>query len=141
MITESDIEKSIEKLESGTLNAGDLIDPDFLSYLQTDTLSNLNQPEKNILLFCVSLIFYTCDNLQLHTKLDMNYYLECEENNWSITDKSKNFDTLKDEMFKDYKEEDLLAFVEDMLSDDEDLGIAGKEIIFVTCKSLIDSMC
>ena len=47
-----------------------------------------------------------------------------------------------DAFFKNYSEEDLLAFVEDILVEDEDqeLTTVGKEIILICSKSLIDLM-
>ena len=45
-----------------------------------------------------------------------------------------------DAFFKNYSEEDLLAFVEDILveDDDQELTTVGKEIILICSKSLID---
>ena len=47
-----------------------------------------------------------------------------------------------DSFFKDYPQEDLLALVEDSIQQDEDNIVTpvGREIIFVACKSIIDTI-
>ena len=48
-----------------------------------------------------------------------------------------------DVFFENYQQEDLLAFVEDSLIDDEDEIVTkvGREPMFVALKSIIDCLC
>jgi hypothetical protein len=57
--------------------------------------------------------------------------------------KSKPFQHKADVFFKDYPQEDLLAFVEDALADDEDSEVTkeGREPMFVALKTIIDVFC
>jgi spore cortex formation protein SpoVR/YcgB (stage V sporulation) len=64
-----------------------------------------------------------------------------EDQNWSVLDTQKgDFREKLNIFFKDYPEEDLLAFVEDILIDDEASGMTpvGREVIFIKLKSVID---
>ncbi|MBK8702012.1 MAG: hypothetical protein IPN29_21555 [Saprospiraceae bacterium] len=69
---------------------------------------------------------------------------EMEENNWlKMEDTSgSNFHDRLNVFFEEYAQEDLLAFVEDSLESDEDIQVspAGRELIFVACKTLIDAL-
>ena len=66
-----------------------------------------------------------------------------EEKNWDVFSNmgSKPFKEKLDVIFKAYPEEELLAFVEDAIQNDDDstLSSVGREIIFVAEKTLIDA--
>ena len=68
---------------------------------------------------------------------------EAEERNWTLlqSSKSNNFQERLNPFFENYPQEDLLAFVEDALADEEDDGLLtreGREPIFITLKSILD---
>ena len=71
-----------------------------------------------------------------------------DEINWGQRDKSTSFEKSKDILFEDYEEEDLLAFIEDLITndenedenEDEEISDVGKEIIFLNAKSYIDTL-
>lgn len=69
---------------------------------------------------------------------------KCEEENWDIFNatNTKNFAKILDRFFENYPQEDLLALVEDSLQPEDDSIVTsvGREIIFVACKSIIDSI-
>lgn len=113
------------------------------NYLLSDTFSSLSIVEKNLLLFIILVLYNACDADQ-KAALTFNDFLDHEEKNWSWFEENQK-SSWEDKMntnFKNYTEEDMLAFVEDILVDDEEddetLSIIGREIIFVTAKSFID---
>ena len=59
-----------------------------------------------------------------------------------MTNISRKFNEKIDPFFKDYPQEDLLAFVEDSLVQDEDSEITneGRDYIFIALKTIIDSL-
>ena len=69
---------------------------------------------------------------------------KCEEENWDIFNatNTKNFAKILDRFFENFPQEDLLALVEDSLQPEDDSIVTpvGREIIFVACKSIIDSI-
>ena len=138
MITESEIDVCIEKLENDPGSALE-IPPEFTSYLQSEVYPNLKEYERQILAFSLSIIHNCCAS-KFEELFDLEYYLDNEESNWSIRDKDSSLDDSLNIFFNGYPEEDLLAFVEDMLIEDEDfeISIAGKEIIVICTKSYID---
>jgi len=128
--TLSDDESSESKLER-----------ELLLYLDSDMFNVMNPEEKEIMFFCFDVIqqaYWT--KLNQLPEFDFDAFNEHEELNWTTREDSKSWDDAKDQFFNNYPEEDLLAFVEDILVDDEDdkLSLIGKEFIFITCKSYID---
>ncbi|NJL73773.1 MAG: hypothetical protein HC892_00790 [Saprospiraceae bacterium] len=67
---------------------------------------------------------------------------EAEELNWELIENTNTRDFRKqlDVFFEHYPQEDLLAFVEDSLVDDDEFNVTaeGREIILVGLKTLID---
>lgn len=66
---------------------------------------------------------------------------ELEEQNWAIYEAQKgDFRARLDPFYKNFEEEDLLAFVEDMLTDVEEAEMTSvaRDIIFIKSKTLID---
>ncbi len=141
MITEHKIETNIQGLEDGTLEDSFPLDQaEYLEYLVAEVLPGLNSAEKDLFAFIISVI-----NLSVEAEereLDLDDYLDKEEENWKIRADASSWDDCKDKYFQEYKEEDLLAFVEDMLATDEDneLTEIGKELVFITSKSFIDAL-
>ncbi len=70
---------------------------------------------------------------------------EAEEKNWEVMQgiTVKKFEERLDSFFQNYPQEDLLAFVEDALADDEEDPIVTKEAreaMFITLKTVVDCM-
>ena len=65
-----------------------------------------------------------------------------DEENWTEVDqhKFKEMNEIADHFFAGFIQEDLLAFVEDALMEDEEYEISkiGRNVIFVSMKSFID---
>ena len=139
MITDSQIEQSIAALET----SGDdiFVESSIWEYMLDEVFPNLLKDEKEIFVFCINAISKSIeDHHKASDQIDLERYISNEEKNWEFRDKDKKWEDTLDAFFKNYPQEDLLAFVEDMLVDDDDqqVSTAGKEIILISCKSYID---
>lgn len=143
MIEEKIIDEYINSINKGVENhlshATQLV-----AYLNSENFSTFNAKENEILFFCFEVIFnsyYLAHNKIV--EIDIEDLFEKEEVNWKSLDEAKNFDEAKDHWFNAYPEIDLLAFVEDMLAEENEneLSKIAREIIFVTSKSFIDLIC
>jgi len=108
---------------------------------------------KNLVVFILVVIYQSClnqlsDPTGIHN-IDSETLESVDEENWEVfnVDGSQNYTKALDVFFKAYKQEDLLAFVEDTLVHDEKevdknqiVTQVGKEIIFLTSKTLIDCL-
>jgi len=116
--------------------------PDFLSYLSGEQFSSLSTDESELLLFII-LVIYQLSGETVDQGL-FDEFLEKEENNWQIFEdnQKKSWEDKMSMIFESYPQTDLLAFVEDMLVDDEEeeitISLIGREFILVTAKSFID---
>lgn len=143
MIEEKFIQESIDELENEDF-VSQALDPELLVYLETEIFNLLSKVETDVLTFCIEVINQSI--IKKHKSLpdfDLEDFNNKEEVNWTLREDSSSWESAKDSFFKEYKEEDLLAFVEDILVEDEDdqLSKISKEFIFITSKSYIDSMC
>ncbi|MBK9254214.1 MAG: hypothetical protein IPM42_01865 [Saprospiraceae bacterium] len=103
-------------------------------------------PEEFSLLTYLSTILYTSAKIKLQKKPELSPKLleNYEEENWAAFNSasSKSFTTILDNFFENYEQEDMLALVEDAIQPDDEKTVTsvGAEIIFVACKSIIDSL-
>ncbi len=120
--------------------------PAVTAYIFSENFDLFTQSEKEYLLFLVLVIFKSIKKEVGHLeevsekKLGKN-----EEVNWQILGAvtAKIFRERVDIFFKNYFQEDLLAFVEDSLVEEEEELVTkvGREPMFVALKSIIDSWC
>jgi hypothetical protein len=93
-------------------------------------------------------IWNACEKVQGEIgPLSKNALETADEANWERLDKvtDKRFRDRMTPFFKGYKQEDLLAFVEDSLTEDEEdtenvVTKEGREPMFVALKSVIDAL-
>lgn len=142
MILESHIDNYLQSLED---NVNDIFleEEVFLAYLASDNFDVLNDAERKVMFFCCEVIFHAYKNCHGECpELDMAVFYINEETNWTTREEASSWEACKDEFFKSTEEEDMLAFVEDILVDDEeeDMTDIGKEFIFILCKSYIDTI-
>ena len=151
MIKEQAIEDAIEYLNDAENNYGELVEtikiqqPLILSYLFIEDFRLFTQEERDFMLFMVLVIWKaiksTGKELALVTEEQLS---KAEELNWEKMQASsgKNFRDKLDVFFDQYPQEDLLAFVEDAITDEEEEFITkeGRESIFVSMKSIIDCL-
>jgi len=144
MITEEDIEAVITQIEEEDFEDNfaeeEVV---YWNYLNSDSFKGLSNDEHQMLFFINSVIYHSCkDLLSQDYEFDIEEYQTFEEDNWEIREQTKKWSDAADRYFEDYSEEDLLAFVEDMLATDEEaeseISELGREIIFITAKSYID---
>ncbi len=117
--------------------------PFLLSFLLSEGFNVLSDEEKSLLFYLSMIIYFSikseypdCGTVELGT------IEKVDEENWTKVDENK-FKTMKeiaDHFFSGYNQEDLLAFVEDALMEDEEYEISniGRNVIFVSMKSFID---
>ncbi|WP_235298483.1 hypothetical protein [Portibacter marinus] len=117
--------------------------PFLLAFLLSEGFDVLEEQEKSMLFYLSMIIYHsvTREYPEIDT-VTLEEIQEVDEKNWTIVDQNK-FKTTKqiaDFFFDGYPQEDLLAFVEDALMEDEEyeLSSIGRNVIFVSLKSFID---
>lgn len=148
-IPESAIDQNIEILSaSNSLDDAikELADaqPFLIAYLSSETTSAFSNEEKDFLFFATSVIVSAIEMIEPEPKvLGLEMLTEIEEQNFAILGetKGKEFRDRVTVFFENYPQEDLLAFAEDALEDDEEALITpeGREYLFVMLKTIIDT--
>jgi hypothetical protein len=149
-VSEEHIDQVLEELGEDPVRQQEALDslrtaqPVVLSYLFTENFSAFLKQEKEYLLYLLLVIWESVNKsgATLST-IDEEMLSQAEEANWDLLQQvdSKRFRDRLDVFFKETKQEDLLAFVEDSLLDEEDGFVSkeGREPMFVILKSIIDS--
>ncbi len=109
----------------------------FFAHLEDESFI-LSQAEKDYLLGVLLVILEA-------SKLEIKYikgekWSKYEDLNWDQLAAHKNIEAYLDTVFKDYPQEDLLAYVEDSIAEMEDdfLSKVGREFILIKAKTVID---
>ncbi len=146
MIEEKKIESIILELEGRK----DYIDLDIKGFFEnqksvaafmlSESFSMLKSEEYDLLWYMLYVIVLSFDKGDI--EIDIQQIESYEDSNWEIFNSmgNKPFREKLDFIFDTYPQEDLLAFVEDMLQNDDDneISAVSREIIFVACKTIID---
>ena len=149
-ISEEVIDKSIAILDAKPEHIAENFakqQPGLMAYLFSDDLSLLTQDEREYTLYLMMTIWHAAETqLGKLEEISPEELEAAEEHNWELLENSKavSFRDRLDVFFKDYPQEDLLAFAEDALNvDDEDNFVTkeGREHIMVALKSTIDVLC
>lgn len=149
-ISEQLIDEVAEELGSSeaaferTIQEMEMTQPVLLAYLFSDNFSLFSNREREFLLFIVIVIYEAVKRGHgPPPPLEDEQLSQTEETNWALLQgvRGRRFHERLDVFFQNHPQEDLLAFVEDALSDDEDEYVTreGREAIFVAVKSIIDS--
>jgi len=148
-ISESTIDDLVEYYESfpETLinKTADYMDdyPTLLAYLDQESNEVLLDEERDlhwyIVVVCLSAILEEGVDIRPFTVEGLS---AAEEANWQLL-QNAGAGSWRDRLtpfFESLDQEDLLAFVEDLLEDDEDSPITaiGREVIFISTKSILD---
>lgn len=120
--------------------------PILLGYLFSEEFEAFTQDEKEYLLLLSTIIWTAVKEANSELpQVTEKAIADAEEQNWvkleGVT--AQRFHERVDPFFENYAQEDLLAFVEDALMDDEEDPIVSKEAreaMFVTLKTVIDSL-
>jgi hypothetical protein len=149
-VPENIIDEVIERLE--VKNHFDLAiqtlaeeQPYLMAYIRHENHSLLTNEEGLMLEFMATVIYESARISEGKVPtLQGSDIEEADETNWAIFNEnsSKKFNAILDVFFKEYPQEDLLAFVEDTLQADEEQIVTpvGREILFIACKSVIDTL-
>lgn len=117
--------------------------PFLLSFLLSGGFDVLEEEEKSLLFYLAMVIFYSIKSEYEEIDIiELEIIQKIDEENWTTVDQNK-YKTLKeiaDHYFEEYGQEDMLAFVEDALTEDEEYQISniGRNVIFVSMKTIID---
>ena len=119
--------------------------PVLIAFIDQENYSLLTNDEIALLEYLTLVIYFSSMKMIEKTIQIQGKSLEAaEEDNWNKFNEitAKSFFNKLDSFFKDYPQEDLLALVEDSIQQDEDNIVTpvGREIIFVACKSIIDTI-
>lgn len=139
-----DLNKSDAALEKADQAMADT-QPDLMAFLTQEGFDALTDEEKDYMLMLALTIWESARRTMGELPaLDTDLIGEAEEANYTLLDNASGgqFRERMDVFFKDYPQEDLLAFVEDALTDDEEDMITpeGRETLFVTLKTIIDAL-
>ncbi len=146
-ISETIIDQVVEALEEADFEQEitDFTDeyPVLIEYWGAEDFTLLTQDERELMLYLLLVLTKSVEQAQGELPPFSDEALEnAEERNWERleTVTSKQFRDRMDVFFDNYPQEDLLAFVEDNLVEDEDSVVTkeGREPIFVALKSVID---
>jgi hypothetical protein len=153
MITEQQIESIFEYLDRNESTQEKLFiqfseeQSHISAWILGEQFEILTEAEQDYLYF-LALVIWLCYSKygQKLAEIDGDTIREIEEKNWALLEKetNTNFQNKLNLVFKDTKQEDLLAFVEDALSEDPDdpeqiVSRVGKEPMLVALKSIIDA--
>lgn len=117
--------------------------PAIISLLYSTDLKALTDEESDLLFFIVAVLYESvkAENGQPE-QVDSEALETADDENWEKMMSAGNGDFRKriTPFFEGYLQEDLLAFSEDALMDDENQVVSGigREAIFVTAKTVID---
>lgn len=141
MIGEEIIEKKVDLVsDNAEIKIHEFVtgEREFSGYLLGEDFKLLTEGEKETMLF-IHVVLFFCLSANEGSTFDSEAFQEIEDNNWKFfNEQGRSWEEKTEKIFKNYPEEDLLAFVEDMLNDDEISSLA-QELIFITAKSYIDT--
>lgn len=118
--------------------------PALAAYLFSEQTGAFTRPEQEWLLFLALVIYASvAAEAPKEAPVSEDEVIDREEANWELLLESggKTFFERISPCFEQTRQEDLLAFVEDSLAEEEDEGIVsteGKEPMFVMLKTIID---
>lgn len=134
--------KAVEK----TLDMMNEQQPVLLAYLFSETFEVFTEQEREFILFLVCVIWKSIFRVFGPQDIVRETHLSAaEDTNWGLLQEVKDnrFRERLDIFFKQHpEEEELLAFVEDAILDDEESPVTneGREPIFVSLKSIVDCL-
>jgi len=148
-VDEQIVESILTNLETGKWDVEEILaefnqsQMPFLQFINSENFKLLTEEEYDLMLFNLLVLFKASSHEGPLNLVEAEQIEKIDEKNWEVYNEigNKNFAKVLDAYFEDYTQEDLLAFVEDSLSTEEEEKISqvGKEIIFITCKTFIDA--
>ena len=135
-----------ERALEHTLDLMNQEQPVLLAYLFSENFEAFTESERELLLFLTSVIWKSVFRVWGHQKEVTEAQLaSAEERNWALLQNvnERQFRARVTVLFDDQpEEEELLAFVEDAVAEDEGSPVSseGREPLFVTLKSIVDCL-
>lgn len=120
--------------------------PALLAFLLSENFDLLTQSEKDYMLFLALVVWESVQAIHPEQEFIAPEDVEkIEEENWEklSENQAKGFRDKLDVFFENTTQEDLLAFVEDALVQDEEddmISQEGRDYVFVTLKTIIDCL-
>ncbi|MEM1327812.1 MAG: hypothetical protein AAGI23_17755 [Bacteroidota bacterium] len=118
--------------------------PILLSYLVSEQFELLTTEEKTYFIYLAWVLHEATQQVQPRdTLIEEEEIGQAEEKNWTQIEagNKKDFRVILDPFFETTDQEDLLAFIEDALTEEEEEGVlttAGRELMFVGLKTSLD---
>lgn len=148
-VPEEIIDEVLDELGESTELPADALDrlreeqPVVLAYLFTENFNAFLRQEKEYLLYLLLVMWEATKRVNKQVPdVTEEALSQAEEANWNTLQEvsSKRFRDRLDVFFADTQQEDLLAFIEDSLLDEEDGFVSkeGREPMFVILKSILD---
>ncbi|WP_020568449.1 hypothetical protein [Neolewinella persica] len=148
MIKESTIERVIERLEAGeddfALEIQDFAhaQPHLTAYLTNEENESFNDSERTLLLFGAITIYQSvCDEMTEPSLASEAMIGQAEEENYALMPAKGSFRDRLTPFFEDSDEEELLAFIEDLLVAEEGedpISKEAREPMFIALKTVVD---
>jgi hypothetical protein len=124
--------------------------PVIFSFLDKENMSILSEEEAEYLEYLAMVIYRSIEKVYKYMPVLTEDQLgEAEEQNWEVMESIKGtlFNDKLDAFFEGYPQEDLLAFIEDSLTEDPEdpdanmdfITDEGREPMFVALKSILDA--
>lgn len=117
--------------------------PELLAFLQQESLEVLTTDEKHLLFVLVTATFEACKKVSHIPMVSMDLLGTAEEANWDILSqtKKKQFRHRLDAFFDQSNQEDILAFFEDaLMEEDNEITDIGREPIFIAALSTVQAL-
>lgn len=148
-VSEDVIDQVLEELGDDPQRQADALQslreehPLVLAYLFTENFNAFLRQEKEFLLYLLLVIWWSCQKTAGGLpEVTEDVLAEAEEANWALLQEaeSKRFRDRLDPFYDQTRQEDLLAFIEDALIDEEEGFVSkeGREPMFVILKSIVD---
>lgn len=121
----------------------------FIQFIASENFKILKEKEYDLLIFILLVVYQSSlsekESPISFPTIEADLIESMDEENWEVYNEkgSQNYTKALDLYFKEYPQEDLLAFVEDSLvadEEDETITTVGREIIFITAKTLVDCL-
>ena len=149
MITEATIDQVLERLEASPNSyEAEVIDfaerqPELMDYLTNEDVEAFTELERDLLLFAALVIWQAVETERPELEeVEGDAIAAAEDRNYDELSqvKARTFRDRLTPFFEQTKQEDLLAFVEDLTlaEGDEEVSAEAREPFFVTLKTVID---
>ena len=146
-VAEQDIEQAILAIENASSGPKERFEhhserfPTLTAFLFSEDMDILNEEEQALFLFIGDVLFTTWAFIE---REDPTCSIEDVEDIldeiWERWEKAKTINDKMDTLFEYEEEEELLAFVEDMILDNDELSLAAKMAIAVNCATIIKGL-